>query len=69
MYLAILRTHYEIYALGVTEEEAKKNVVKGYKKIYPNKNDRSVEKATFKELEEYFGIAIHYIDNRGYTSE
>lgn len=69
MYIAILRTHYEVYAIGATEEEAKKNIVKGYKKAYPRKEDRSV-KATFEELRDYFGVHIPKIDSRkGYAIE
>lgn len=69
MYIAILRTHYEVYAIGATEEEVKRNIVKGYKKAYPRKEDRSV-KATFEELRDYFGVHIHKIDSRkGYAIE
>jgi hypothetical protein len=69
MYIAILRTYYEVYAIGATEEEVKKNIVKGYKKVYPRKEDRSV-KATYEELHEYFGINIHKIDpKKGYAHE
>jgi hypothetical protein len=69
MYIAILRTHYEVYAIGATEEEVKKNIVKGYKKAYPRKEDRSV-KADYDELHDYFGIHIHKIDPRkGYAIE
>lgn len=69
MYIAILRTHYEVYAIGATEEEVKKNIVKGYKKAYPRKEDRSV-KANYEELHEYFGIHIHEIDpKKGYATE
>lgn len=69
MYIAILRTHYEIYAIGETEEEAKRNIVKGYKKAFPRAEDRSV-KPTYEELHEYFGIHIHKIDpKRGYAHE
>lgn len=69
MYIAILPTYYEVYAIGATEEEAKKNIVKGYKKAFPEKEGRSV-KATFKELNEYFGISIYKIDpKRGFAIE
>lgn len=69
MYIAILRTHYEVYAIGATEEEAKRNIVKGYKKAYPRKEDRSV-KPTFEELHDYFGIHIYNIDpKKGYAIE
>lgn len=69
MYIAILPTYYEVYAIGSTEEEVKKNIVKGYKKAYPRKEDQSV-KPTFKELHEYFGIAIYKIDpKKGFAIE
>lgn len=69
MYIAILPTYYEIYAIGATEEEAKRNIVKGYKKAFPEKEGRSV-KATFKELNEYFGVSIYKIDpKKGYAIE
>lgn len=59
MYIAILPAYYEVYAIGGTEEEVKKNIVKGYKKFYPPA-ERPV-KATYKELHEYFGIHIYKI--------
>ena len=69
MYIGILSTYYEVYAIGETEEEVKKNIVKGYKKAFPRKEDRSV-KATFEELHDYFGCAIYKIDpKKGYTHE
>lgn len=69
MYIGILPTHYEVYAIGKTEEEAKKNLVKGYKKLYPRSEDRTV-KATFEELHDYFGCSIYKIDpKKGYTTE
>lgn len=69
MYIAILPTYYEIYAIGATEEEAKRNIVKGYKKAFPEKEGRSV-RATFKELNEYFGVSIYKIDpKRGFAIE
>ena len=69
MYIAVLHTYDEIYAIGTTEDEAKKNVVKGYKHAYPRKDDRSVDHVTYEELNEYFGIAIYKIDKRGYAIE
>ena len=69
MYIAILFTNYEIYAIGNTEEEAKQNVVKGYKKMYPRKEDRSVEHATYEELNEYFGIHVYKVGKGGYAIE
>lgn len=69
MYIAILPTYYEIYAIGDTEEEVKKNIVKGYKKMYPRREDRSVEHATFEELHEYFGIGIYKVGKCGYAIE
>ena len=69
MYIAILDTHYAIYAVGETETAVKRNIVKGYKKTYPNKKTRSVENATFEELNEYFGIRVFEIKNGEYVSE
>lgn len=69
MYIAILPTYYEVYAIGGTKEEVKKNIVKGYKKAYPRKEDQSV-KPTFKELNEYFGVSIYKIPlSVGYAIE
>lgn len=69
MYIAILPTYYEVYAIGETMEEVKKNIVKGYKKAYPRKEGRSV-KASYEELREYFGISIYKIDpKRGFAIE
>ena len=68
MYIAILRTHYEVYAIAETEDEVKRNIVKGYKKAY-SKDNRSV-KATYEELHDYFGVHIHKIDpKKGYAIE
>lgn len=69
MYLAILETNYEIYAIGQTEEDVRRNIVKGYKRMYPRKEDRSVEKVTYEELNDFFGIAIYEIGKRGYAIE
>ena len=69
MYIGILPTYYEIYAIGETEDEVKKNIVKGYKKAFPRKEDRSV-KATFEDLHDYFGCSIYKIDpKKGYVHE
>lgn len=69
MYIAILPTYYEIYAIGETKEEVKKNIVKGYKKEFPPEHGRPV-KATYKELHEYFGISIYKIDpKKGFAIE
>ena len=69
MYIGILPTYYEVYAIGGTEEEVKQNIVKGYKKAFPRKEDRSV-KPTFKELNEYFGVSIYKIPiSVGYAIE
>ena len=68
MYIAILPAYYEVYAIGGTEEEAKKNVVKGYKEFYPPE-DRPV-KATWKALNEYFGIHVYKVPlSVGYVIE
>ena len=68
MYIGILPTYYEVYAIGETEEEVKKNIVKGYKKAFPP-TLRSV-KPTFEELHDYFGCSIYKIDpKKGYTHE
>ena len=69
MYIAILPTYYEVYAIGGTKEEVQKNIVKGYKKAYPRKEDRSV-KATYEALNEYFGVSIYKIPlSVGYAIE
>jgi hypothetical protein len=69
MYIGILPTYYEVYAIGGTEEEVKKNIVKGYKKAFPEKEGRAV-KATFKDLNEYFGVSIYKIPlSVGYAIE
>lgn len=69
MYLAVLRSHYEVYAIGETEEEVKRNIVNGYKKCYRS-GARTIENPTFDELHDYFGCCIHEIDpQKGYTHE
>lgn len=57
MWIAVLSTYYEIYAIGETREEAMKNCAKGYRKFY-KKEERSEETkhGTVKELNDYFGI-------------
>jgi hypothetical protein len=68
MFIGILPTHYEIYAIGETEDEVRKNLVEGYKKCYPPAL-RSV-KPTYAELHDYFGISIYEVDpKKGYTME
>ena len=69
MYIGILPTYYEVYAVGETENEVKKNLVRGYKKLYPRAENRTV-KATFEELHDYFGCSIYKIDpKKGYATE
>lgn len=69
MYIGILPTYYEIYAIGETEEEVKKNIVNGYKKCHPRIEDRTV-KATFEDLYDYFGVSIYKINpKKGYAME
>ena len=69
MFIGILNTYYEIYAIGNTEEEVKKNIVKGYKETYPP-NERQLENPTFDDLIEYFGGGIYGIDpQKGYTHQ
>jgi hypothetical protein len=68
MFIGILPTYYEVYAIGETEEEVKKNLVKGYKKTFLPAL-RTV-KPTYEELHDYFGISIYQIDpKKGYTME
>lgn len=70
MYIGILSTYYQIYAIGETEEEVKKNIVKGYKKFHPNAQERTIEKPTYNDLIETFGGGIYKIDpKKGYTQE
>lgn len=68
MYIGILRTAYEIYAIGETENEVKKNIVKGYKAFYPI-GERRFEKPTFDDLNEWFGCGIFKINPKGYAHE
>ena len=68
MYIAILPTYYEVYAIGKTKEEVKRNIVKVYKKAFPPAH-RSV-KATFEDLHDYFGCSIYEIDpKKGFVME
>ena len=70
MYLAILHTYYEVFAVAETEDEVKKRIVRGYKDAYPVKSTRQFENPTFNELNEYFGVHIHEIDpKKGYGHE
>ena len=69
MFIGILRTHYEVFAVGETEKEVKARIVRGYKALYP-KDDRKFEKPTFDDLNEYFGCNIFEIDSKkGYAHE
>lgn len=68
MFLAVLRTHYEIYAIGSTKAESEKNLLKGYKESFP-KEDRTIKSPkSAQELFDYFGGGVHEIKN-GYVSE
>ena len=59
---------YPHYYIPQTEEEVKKNIVKGYKKAFPP-TLRSV-KPTYEDLHDYFGVSIYKIDpKKGYTHE
>jgi hypothetical protein len=71
LYIAILQTYYEVYAIGSTEEEARKNVAKGYRKLYrPEDRNPETKHGTVKELEDFFGIHTYEIDPKvGYTHE
>lgn len=69
MFVGILRTHYEVYAVGETEKEVKTRIVMGYKSLYPVET-RRFEKPTFEELHEYYGCPIFEIDSKkGYAHE
>ena len=69
MFIGILYTYYEVYAIGSTEDEVKKNILKGYKKTYPP-TERRFENPTYDELAEWFGVHIHEIDPKvGYTHQ
>ena len=66
MYIGMLMTDYEIFAIGETENEVKKNIVRGYKDFYPI-DQRRFEKPTFKDLDEWFGCWIMKINDKGYA--
>ena len=67
-YLAILRTHYELYVVAESEESAKKRIVEAYKKFYGK--HRQLEKPTYKELNEYYGCPIYKVDTtKGFIVE
>lgn len=67
-YIAILDTHYRIFAVGETKDEALNNLLKGYKKHFPG--DRKPEKPlkTGMSLIDYYGGTIQKVEN-GYASE
>jgi hypothetical protein len=69
IYISILYTYDEVYAIGKTYEESRENVARGYRKLYkPNERTPDARHGTVKELEEYFGIHTHEIDTKkGYT--
>lgn len=68
MYIGILKTDYEIYAVGETENDVKKSLVKGYKDFYPI-GERRFEKPTFDELNEWFGCRIYKVNSKGHAHE
>lgn len=68
MYIGILKTYYEVYAIGKTKDEVKENIIKGYKALYPI-NDRQFENPSFDDLNDYFGCRIAKIDSNGYAHE
>lgn len=69
MYVAILRTYYQIFATGKTLAEAKRNIVTGYKDTYPPES-REFEKPDFEDLDHFYGCPIYKIDpKKGYTVE
>ena len=69
MYIGILRTYYEVIAIGKTKTAVKKRIVEGYKDFYPP-NKRTLENPTFDELNEEFGCPIYEIDPaKGYAHE
>lgn len=70
MYLGVLFTYYNVYAIGETEDEVKKRIVQGYKSTYPDKGSRQFSNPTFDKLNDYFSCQIHEIDpKKGYTHE
>ena len=69
MFIGILRTHYEVYAIGGTPEDVQNNIVKGYKETYP-KESREFESPTFAELNDFFGCSVIKINlGVGYAHE
>ena len=68
MYIAILQTYYELYAIGKTRREAEENIVKAYLNCMPV--DRQIENPTFETLRWEIGIGVYYIDpKKGYVME
>lgn len=68
MYIGILKTYYEIYAIGNTENEVRQNLVNGYKDFYRSE-DRQFEDPSFDDLNDYFGCRICKINQKGYAHE
>lgn len=69
MHIGVLETYYRIFAIGKNEEEVLKNLLKGYKKTYPKKEERTITNPKNAwELIEYFGGGIHQIKD-GFASE
>lgn len=69
MFIGILRTHYEVFAIGGTDKAVRENIVKGYKETFP-KESREFENPTFDELNEYFGCSVVKINlGVGYAHE
>lgn len=63
MFIAVLETKYQVYAIGETKEEAEKNLLKGYKKSFP-KDEREFENPkSAEELIEHFGGGIYQTKN------
>jgi hypothetical protein len=55
IYISILYTYDEVYAIGKTYEESRENVARGYRKLYkPGDRTPDTRHGTVKELEEYF---------------
>jgi hypothetical protein len=68
MYIGILMTYYEIYAIGNTKEDVEKNIVQGYKDFYTIE-ERMFKNPSFDELCEYFGCRVYKINSKGYAHE
>lgn len=67
MYIAILQTHYEIYAIGATEAEAQRHIVEGYKTAF-SEGYREFDDPTFEDLRDFFGCIVSEIDPaKGWT--